>query len=68
MRAVTVALYYYNSTSDILASTALRPSFLYIIRLLYVYIQADDLGASTFRKFDDVKVTVCERQYIWLAE
>ena len=66
MRAVTVALYY-NSTSDILASTALIPSFLYIIRLPYVYIQAHELQVSTFRKFDDIKVNVCVGQYSWLA-
>ena len=66
VRAVTVALYY-NSISDILASTGLRPNFLYIIRLPCVYIQAHELQVRTFRKFDDIKVNVCVGQYSWLA-
>lgn len=67
VRAVTVALDYYNSTSDILASTTLRPSYLYITRRLYVYIQAYELQVRTFRKFDDIKVTICVGQCSWLA-
>lgn len=67
VRAVTVALYYYNSTSDVLVSIALRPSYLYITRLLYVYIQARELQVRTFRKFDDIRATVCVGRCSWLA-
>ena len=59
MRAVTVALYYYNSTSGILVSTAPRPNYLYITRLLYVDIQTRELQVRSFRKFHDNAGTLC---------
>ncbi len=68
VRAVTLAVDYNNGTSVILASTSLRPSFLYIIRPLYVDIQAYELQIRAFRKLDDLKITVCVGQYSWLAE
>ena len=48
VRAVTVALYYYNSTSNILVATTLRPIYLYITHLLYVHIQARELKSVPF--------------------